>query len=319
MFFFEPSETERNYSIDISIGDQKQNVLFALEREALTEAAERNAVRRRHVEFLKTALACPRCHAPIELDQLLGHTWTCKACGEKYDCSNGLDLIPELFEHKSGIRFQGTISSIGYDGEVLALIQNVAERGGMVLDCGGGWPHAPLPNVITTEILRYPSIDVVAVGEYLPFKDAAFDAVLSLHVLEHVRNPFVCAAELMRVLKPGGKLHAVTPYIAQVHGFPNHFFNPTPSGLSALFEGQIKDTSITVPYASHALIALWELLRVYAHFYRPEFKDKFLDTTIRQFLEKDRNRLPLTEFGTFLSDDIHHYVAGNYLIRGTKI
>jgi SAM-dependent methyltransferase len=110
-------------------------------------------------------------------------------------------------------------------------------------------------NVITTEILRYPSTDVVAVGEHLPFRDATFDAVISLHVLEHVKNPFICASELARVPKPGGTLYAVTPYVVGVHGFPFHFFNPTPSGLRAIFEGKLFDADVSVPRPSHAVIA----------------------------------------------------------------
>ena len=107
-----------------------------------------------------------------------------------------------------------------------AIIDRASRDGGMVLDCGAGWRQRMRPNVITTEILRYPSTDIVAVGERLPFRDGAFDAVLSLHVLEHVKNPFVCARELARVLKPGGMLYAFTPYVVSVHGYPFHFFNP---------------------------------------------------------------------------------------------
>ena len=36
------------------------------------------------------------------------------------------------------------------------------------------------------------------------FKDNSFDVVLSLAVLEHVKNPWIHANEMIRVLKPGG-------------------------------------------------------------------------------------------------------------------
>ncbi len=45
----------------------------------------------------------------------------------------------------------------------------------------------------------------------LPFPDAAFDVVISAHVLEHVERPEAVFAELARVLKPGGRLLALTP------------------------------------------------------------------------------------------------------------
>lgn len=45
----------------------------------------------------------------------------------------------------------------------------------------------------------------------LPFADDYFDLIVSRYVFEHVANPAGAAAELMRVLKPGGWLCALTP------------------------------------------------------------------------------------------------------------
>jgi ArsR family transcriptional regulator len=44
----------------------------------------------------------------------------------------------------------------------------------------------------------------------LPFADAAFDAVLSFHVLVHVAEPARALAEAARVLRPGGTLAVLT-------------------------------------------------------------------------------------------------------------
>jgi len=43
-----------------------------------------------------------------------------------------------------------------------------------------------------------------AVGEHLPFNDAAFDLIVSNTVLEHVQSPRMVISEMARVLKPGG-------------------------------------------------------------------------------------------------------------------
>ena len=45
----------------------------------------------------------------------------------------------------------------------------------------------------------------------LPYPDAYFDAVVFFDVLEHVENPSVFAAEIFRVLKPGGVLYGFVP------------------------------------------------------------------------------------------------------------
>ena len=42
----------------------------------------------------------------------------------------------------------------------------------------------------------------------LPYRDAAFDIVMTAHVLEHLPDPDVALREMVRVLKPGGLLIA---------------------------------------------------------------------------------------------------------------
>ena len=45
----------------------------------------------------------------------------------------------------------------------------------------------------------------------MPFDDAAFDAILCSHVLEHVEEDRVAMSELARVLRPGGWLLVLVP------------------------------------------------------------------------------------------------------------
>lgn len=64
-------------------------------------------------------------------------------------------------------------------------------------------------------------------GQPLPFADATFDMIVSRATFEHVEEPEACAAELARVLKPGGWLCAWTPNrwgIVAIGGrlVPNH-------------------------------------------------------------------------------------------------
>jgi ubiquinone/menaquinone biosynthesis C-methylase UbiE len=63
-------------------------------------------------------------------------------------------------------------------------------------------------------VLENPVIDeahVVGIGEKMPLADASVDIIYSYAVFEHVANPEFVAAELMRVLKPGGWICAWTP------------------------------------------------------------------------------------------------------------
>lgn len=52
-------------------------------------------------------------------------------------------------------------------------------------------------------------------GEALPYPDESFDYVVSLRVLEHVKNPLPLLEEMYRVLRPGGRAYvACENYLA---------------------------------------------------------------------------------------------------------
>ena len=106
---------------------------------------------------------------------------------------------------------------------------------------------------------------VQAAGEYLPFPDNRFDLILSHEVIEHVQNDRDAVCEMVRTLKPGGRIVLFCPnrgYPFETHGIywqgRYHFGNkpfanwlPTPirdrlaphvrvytaRGLQKLFEG----------------------------------------------------------------------------------
>lgn len=67
---------------------------------------------------------------------------------------------------------------------------------------------------VDAAVLGNPYLDAAAVidpGRPLPYPDAAFDLIYSNWVFEHVDDPAAAATELLRVVKPGGHICAVTP------------------------------------------------------------------------------------------------------------
>jgi SAM-dependent methyltransferase len=59
--------------------------------------------------------------------------------------------------------------------------------------------------------------------ERLPFADAQFDLVIAAEVLEHSPDPVGCVAELMRVLKPQGRLAVSLPIALDIAMHPTVF------------------------------------------------------------------------------------------------
>ena len=146
------------------------------------------------------------------------------------------------------------VSSNGYDENGMALIDG--NQDGLVLDCGAGKRPVYFDNVVNFEIAAYESTDVRGVGEVLPFADGAFDAVISVAVLEHVKDPFMCAREIARVLKPGGSLVCCVPFLQPLHGYPHHYYNMTSQGIRNLFVDYLAIDKVTVP---DSVLPIWSL------------------------------------------------------------
>jgi len=59
---------------------------------------------------------------------------------------------------------------------------------------------------------KYPDVELIEGDiEHLPFPDASFDGVLLSGVVHHFPDPTRCAAEVCRVLRPGGRFVAFDP------------------------------------------------------------------------------------------------------------
>jgi SAM-dependent methyltransferase len=71
-------------------------------------------------------------------------------------------------------------------------------------------------------------VDVVADATALPFRSGSLDRVGSNSVLEHIAYPHQVLAECHRVLRPGGVMVHVMPFVWWLHGYPDDYVRLTP-------------------------------------------------------------------------------------------
>ena len=107
-----------------------------------------------------------------------------------------------------------------YRAEVLARVGGVAGKDILEVGCGEGMMFdgtATSPVQMDVSITRVSRASgkcrflLCADGYDLPFRDASFEVVLLIAVLEHTREPQRILAEARRVLKPGGRAVMVVP------------------------------------------------------------------------------------------------------------
>lgn len=113
----------------------------------------------------------------------------------------------------------------------------ILEQNDVVLDLGcGEKPYQPFfvgKNVIYigVDVIRGEFVDVLCVGEKLPFKDDVFSICICTQVLEHVDEPRIVVDEIFRALKPNGLLFLSTHGVWTIHGAPHDYWRWTEYGL----------------------------------------------------------------------------------------
>ncbi len=119
----------------------------------------------------------------------------------------------------------------------------------VVLDCGKSTrEYFPL---IANRVKTLETLDINNFGEYPTYQmdlcetieknplANRYDAVACFSVLEHCYNPFQAAENILKFLKPGGKIYGYVPFLFPHHGPDDNsyqdYFRFTNSGVAMLF------------------------------------------------------------------------------------
>lgn len=205
-------------------------------------------------------VACPLCKTKVQFEAEK-QTIICSQCGEAYPIIEG---VPEMFEAgkrptvpltdgmfqgvgglKSRVRGHRRLYSLlkflllpdpvlnRSKQQIPELIQRLGPSA-VILELGSG-SRRLAPQVINLDVRRLPLVDILGVGETLPFLSDRFEAVIAQAVLEHVSDPYKVVAEIRRVLKPSGYAFIEIPFMQGFHASPWDYQRFTMPGLRVLF------------------------------------------------------------------------------------
>jgi SAM-dependent methyltransferase len=76
---------------------------------------------------------------------------------------------------------------------------------------GGGFLKEVFPEVITSDILALPNVDMVFSAEVMPFKENELASIVMLNVFHHIPKPYLFLQEAQRTLVKGGKIIMTEP------------------------------------------------------------------------------------------------------------
>jgi SAM-dependent methyltransferase len=256
-------------------------------------------------------LACTQCKRPMPTGQSV-----CKHCGAQFQLSPTLlDFFTPEQRATIPANDATPASRGGIDEVMFSIIQQCAD--GLILDCGSGLKDRVYPNVINLEIMDYPCTDVRAFNESLPFTEGTFDAVFTLAVLEHVRDPFAAGREIMRVLKPGGILYSMVPLMVPFHGYPNHFYNMTIEGHKNLYGTALDLLDTSVPLSGRPIWGLSGVLTNWIAGLPPAHREEFLNLRVRDLLGSPLDHLK-KNYVRYLSPEANMELAAMTRIIGRK-
>ncbi len=127
---------------------------------------------------------------------------------------------------------------------------------GPTLEVGGGSGNFKQyrRDVVTSDVIAAPWLDIVADAQALPFRAGTFANIVMFDVLHHVEFPRAFFAEAQRVLVPGGRIVMVEPAITPVSWFFYRFAHKEALDLSADPLLEAKASVGKDPYAANQVI-----------------------------------------------------------------
>lgn len=132
---------------------------------------------------------------------------------KKYIIPFDLDNPEATLAHRAIILQKPYLKRLYNDWYRIFIQKSKEIKNGKYLEIGsgGGFLKDIFPEVITSDILSLPNLDLVFSAEDLPFKENELAIIMMLNVFHHIPKPFLFLKEAERTLSKGGKIIMIEP------------------------------------------------------------------------------------------------------------
>jgi SAM-dependent methyltransferase len=197
--------------------------------------------------------------------------------------------------------------------EYVRLIRRYAR--GRLLDCGCG--EVPYYEVYKEVVDDNVCVDwqpndyldeVVDLNGPMPFGDEAFDTLLASDLLEHLAKPELFMREAARVLRPGGMVLIMVPFLYWIHEPPHDYYRYTEFALRALCGDNGLEVVHLEPYGGYPDILLDLFNKIFIR----------RESTARPFMWLCRRLVATGPYGRWRSSTKEQFPQG-YCLVATKV
>lgn len=150
------------------------------------------------------------------------------------------DSKQALLEHGDIIRKKSFLNKI-YVDFYRTFLKTKFPKGPIVeIGSGAGFIKDIIPHAITSDVIKGPDIDKVFFAHKMPSKDNSVSAFLMIDVLHHIKDSEKAFKEMLRCLKPGGKVVMIEPYNSLWGGLIYKYIHPEKKGFNPKVGWKIK-------------------------------------------------------------------------------